>query len=343
MTFERKFNTLIQKYNKNIIIKISDNNITLQNLNSNFDLLSSREILNGNYSFIDVWFDINEDDDTIYGIINSEKNSLIHLYINNKVIIKNTLLNYDSKLFDIKFLYIKKLNGSTHIIYYLINKYNMNHCTLIHYYKEKNTWIKTKIDTLQYNILTNFIVIFENSIPTIFYLKVMNGCEELFTSTFDSNMKIWTTPIQLTSSHKFKVYLSAIKSVNGSYHITYSENNYGRYYCNYINVSLDKNAFTTSINKTINETVACTFPNIIEHKQTLYIQWIEYNTLNYCVSYDCGKTWTKPILDKTSSDYDFCCYSYKCNTSNKKRDNFATIFACNEPFKILGIINKDEF
>jgi hypothetical protein len=342
MPFVRMFNTLIKKYNKNIIFNISKNNISMQNYDAEFNLLSSKEIVKGNYSFIDAWFDINEQDNTIYGIINEQKNSLLYLYINDKIILKNYLLKYDSDIFSINFLYIKKIATSTHIIYYLIDKHNINQCSIIHHYKENDTWIKTKIDTLNYNILTNFVVIFENSTPTIFYLKIWNGYEEVFTSTFDLKNKNWTPPLQLTNSHKFKVYLSAIKYSTGNYHITYSENNSNRYYCNYINAQIIDNTPNTLINETISKTIACTFPSIISYNGILYIQWIEFDSLNYCISYDLGKTWTKPNLDKISSEHDFYCYSYKSNITYKKQDNFPIIFARDKPYQILGIINEQD-
>lgn len=337
MPFVRRFYTLVKNSTQTIIINNLDNSLKMQRFDYNFDLISSKELLDGSYSFVDVWFDINEDN-TIYGIINAHKNNIMYLYINDKVVIKNTLLEYDPNKFNIQFVYIKKKDCSTHIIYYLIDKCNINQCTLIHYYRERNTWIKKQIDTIEYNILTNFVVIFENSIPTIFYLKVINGHEELFVSTFDLDNKVWTTPIQITNSHKFKVYLSVIKCSNGSYHITYSENNSNKYYCAYINVSINENTFNIINNKIISETVACTFPNIIEHKQIFYIQWIEFNILHYCISYNSGKNWAIPILDKTSSDHDFNCYSYKSITSDNNKYNHPVIFAQDKPFNILGII-----
>lgn len=342
MAFVRMFNTLIQKYNKNIIFNISNNNIIMQNYSNEFTLLFSKEIVKGNYSFVDIWFDINEQDDTIYGIINEQNNSLLYLYINDKIILKNTLLKYDSDIFNIKFLYIKKKNTNTHIVFYLVDRHNINQCSIIHYYKEKDTWIKTKIDTLYYNILTNFVIIFDNSTPTIFYQKITEGYEELFTSTFDSTLKTWTTPIQLTNSHKFKVYLSVIKGLDGCYHVTYSENNSNKFYCTYIKVYIKQNIFTIPINTTISETVACTFPNIIEINKILYIQWVEFNTLHYCASFDYGETWTQPMVDDTSLEHNFYCYTYKNNTFDRKHNTSPVIFACDNPSNILGINSNDK-
>ncbi|EKQ54026.1 MULTISPECIES: hypothetical protein [unclassified Clostridium] len=340
MSFVRKFGTLLQKTNQDIVNIDIDDDIYIKTFNSNLQLISSKKILPGAYTFPDIWFDINKND-SIYGVANVNKNSIIHFYINHKVIIKNTILEYDSSAFSIQFLYTKNIENNTHIIYYLIDKSNINQCSLIHYYREDNGWKRSEIDSLQYDILTNFVVHFEDSVPIIFYFKITNGYEELYSSTYNLDTNTWSIPIQITNSHKVKVYLSAIKGSDGSYHITYSENNFNRYYCSYINVYVNNYSSELSANKTISETIACSFPNIIEHKKILYIQWVEFNTLHYCISYDFGKTWTRPILDKNSSEHSFACYSYKSNKLDNNQLNIPIVFVNTESFSTLGFINNN--
>jgi hypothetical protein len=339
MSFTRKFHTFIKKPHQNIVMKISDSCIEMQNFNSNFDLISSKKIIDGKYSFVETWFDINNDN-TIYGVINAEKNSLMHLYINDKVIIKNTLLTYDADLFTIQFPYIKCINSSTHIIYYLINHNDSTKCTLTHYYKAKDSWNKNKIDILGYNILTNFVMLFENSTPIIFYLKIVNGYEELFSSTFNLTNKTWSEPNQITNSRKFKVYLSAILCNDGIYHITYSENNSNKYYCRYIKIYFNKNKLTVLKDTIISETFACTFPNILQYNKTLHIHWIENYSLHYCISYDSGENWNSPAWDQNSSTHPFNCYIYKSNNSNNEQFNCYALFLYDNSLNILGIKDK---
>ena len=91
MSFIRKFATLIKKSNKNIININLDNGVELYNYSPDFNLILSKKILDGAYSFADVWFDINEND-TLYGIINTQKNKIVHLYINDKIIVITSVL-----------------------------------------------------------------------------------------------------------------------------------------------------------------------------------------------------------------------------------------------------------
>ncbi|MDR3596485.1 hypothetical protein [Clostridium sp.] len=334
MSFTRRFHTLIQKPNQNIIINSLDTSIKIQNFSLNSNLISSKKIISGKYSFIDVWFDIDEYGN-VYGLINAEKNSLMHLYINDKVIIKNTLFKYDYNTFTIAFPYIKTINSSTHIVYYSMENSNLSKCTLVHYYKCKNSWIENKIDITRFHILTNFVVLFENSTPTIFYLNIINGYEELFYSTFDLNNSTWSKPMQITNSRKLKVYLSVIKYNTGIYHITYSENNSNQYYCNYINASIKDDTFTILKDTIISKSIACTFPNILQYNEILYIQWIENHSLYYSFSYNLGATWSEPTIDKASSDYPFNRYIYKSTNNNI---NTYSIFSSEKSFNILGIL-----
>lgn len=334
MSFIRKFESLIKKSNENIINIKLDDGVEIYNYSSDFKLISQKRLLAGNYSFADICFDINEDD-TLYGVVN-ENSNLSYLYINNKIILKNRFFNYNLSGFTLKFPYIKKINNSIHIMYYLINDTEA-YCKLIHYCRLNDKWIKTEIDTTKYSILSNFVVTFEDSVPVIFYYKLVNNYEELFISTFDLNTNTWSLPFQITNTRKTKVYLSIIQDSKNYYHITFSENNFHRYHCTYIKGYISENEFIILNYQTVSKTVACTFPNLIECENILYLQWIEYSNLYACISYDAGGTWMKPFIDDFAPDNPFICYNYKSNYLNDKINNSSAIFACNNSSKILGL------
>lgn len=71
MPFERQFHTLLQKSYKNIIIKNMDSSIEVENFDTNFNLISTKKLLDGKFTFADVWFDITENN-IVYGIINHD-------------------------------------------------------------------------------------------------------------------------------------------------------------------------------------------------------------------------------------------------------------------------------
>ena len=336
MSFIENFESLIEKSNNNISNITLDDGITLYNHDSNFKLLSSKKLIDGNYSFADYWFDINKSD-VLYGLINDKNGTLIHCYINDSFIIKNSILKYDSNKITIKFPYIKNINGITHIIYFEVHKGDEYYCNLIHYYKKNSKWFKCEIDSLNYVILTNFVAIFNSSNPIIFYLKIVNGSEEVFFSTFDLITNTWSTPFQITITNKEKVYLSVIKSSNNFYNIIYSENNLTSYYCTYINGYVDNNIFIPNIPITISNAIPCVFPHLIEHKNNLYAQWLVSHDLYTSISNDFGKTWSKEVLFEDISDVSFSCYNFKSNNFTNDIYNLSNIFSYENSLEMLGI------
>lgn len=336
MSFIENFESIIEKSNNDICNITLDEGITLYNYESNFKLLSSKKLIDGNYSFADYWFDINKLD-ILYGLINTKDGSIIHYYINDRFTIKSCILKYNPNRITIKFPYIKNINGVTHIIYFEIHKGAKHYCTLIHHYKKNNKWVKDEIDSMNYMILSNFVVIFNGCNPSIFYLKIINGNEEVFYSTFDLITSTWSSPTQITNTSKEKVYLSVIKSSNNFYNIIYSENNLNSYYCSYINGYIDNNKFISNSNITISKSTACVFPHLIEYKNNLYIQWLEYHDLYTSISRDFGETWSEKSLFEDISNIPFSYYSFKSNNLNNTIYNLTNIFLYEKSLKILGV------
>ncbi|HSQ34048.1 MAG TPA: hypothetical protein VLM81_04065, partial [Peptostreptococcaceae bacterium] len=134
MPFINKTEILIQKSNKNLTIFNLDKNIIYDSIDSNFNKLSSHKIIDGNYCFVDIWLDINNDD-SIYGVINDKKGKLLNVNIKDDIIDKTTIIKYDYKDFFIKFPYIKNTSEGNHLIYYSLNKSIFYLARLIHIYK----------------------------------------------------------------------------------------------------------------------------------------------------------------------------------------------------------------
>ncbi|MGL4913471.1 MAG: hypothetical protein ACRC3Y_13690 [Romboutsia sp.] len=329
----------IRKSDKTISIFDLDGSVIYSNIDSNLNSLYSKDIITGDLSFADTWFDI-DTSDNIYGIINNKKGKLINVNIRNNDIDKNTFLKYDYERFFIKFPLIKNIFGETHLIYYLIDKNKFNSAKLFHIYKHDGVYKKNIVDCINYNILTNFVITWDSNIPTIFYFKIVNGCEEIFTSSFDLTNLKWSTPIKITNSRKPKIYLSIIKSNNNKYHIAYSEDNNKRYYCKYLTLSIENNEFKTYNYARISDNIMCLFPSLIECSSTLYIQWVEYYNLYTCKSNDGGNTWTTPHISKYSSYSPVLIYEFKSNFSDDCIYNVSSLFTFKNCFDIDKILPK---
>ena len=315
MSFLYKTNILIQNLNDEMYLFDLDKDVLYTKLDSNLNKLSSEKLIEGDFSFVDLCLDI-DNENNIYGVINNKKGKLINIDIKDDVIDTSLLFKYDYKNFFIKFPYFKKVNTENHIIYYLVDKKSPYSTTLIHLYKSDDKYVKNKIDYLNYNIMTNFIVTIDNDIPTIFYFKHINDFEELFMSTFDLSTLKWSTPYQITNSKKNKIYLTVLKDINNTYHIAFSENNNNKYYCKYINGNISNEKFQINKESFISHNLMCVFPTLIEQNSNIYIQWVEYFNLYMSKSDDYGNTWSSPLLDENISNSSFILYKFNSMKSN---------------------------
>ena len=309
MSFIDKTNILIKKNNNDLYYFDLDKDIIFSKISKVNNVLESKKLFNGDYSFVDIWLDTNEKDN-IYGIINDKRGRILNLNINESSVDKHTMIKYDYKNFIIKFPYTKQISNMKHTIYYSINKNVPLLANLIHIFEVDNICVKNTIDFIDYSILSNFVVFYSNNKPIIFYFKVIDKFEELFVSTFDLNSKSWCNPIQITKSNKNKIYLSALQYDINSYHIVYSENYDNKYYCKYINLSLENSSLKINKESIVSKDVMCLFPSLIKEDSTLYIQWVEYFDLYICKSEDSGINWSKPIINKDISNQPFIRYQY---------------------------------
>lgn len=316
MSFIDQTNILIKTNNDLYCFDLNED-ITFTKINNDNSI--PQKVLDGDFSFVDIWLDKNQND-TIYGIINDKKGKILSLNIENDNIDKQTMIKYDYKNFIIKFPYIKQISNAKHTIYYSINKNIPLLANLIHIYEDDNNFVKNTIDFIDYNILSNPVVTYLDDKPILFYFKVVDKYEELFVSTFDLNSYSWSTPIQITNSNKSKIYLSVLQDENNNFHIVFSENDYNKYHCKYINITLENDNFKINQESIISKEVMCLFPSIIKKDSTMYIQWVEYFDLFISKSDDFGTSWSNPIIDKSMSNQQFIRYQYIC-------DDIVSIFA----------------
>lgn len=316
MSFEKEFKTYLVKSNNNISEISLLNGVSLNNYDNKFNINSSKKIISGSHSFVDTYFDIDEND-SIYGLINSKRGSLIYIYSNDQYIIKTDILTFNGRKNSIKFPYIKKFpDNIIHLFFYVVNASKTNYCTLSHYYYDGAKWYKSTISTLNYFLLTNFSVSWNNDIPTVFFFKKINNCSELFLSTFNLADKKWTVPLPITMTKREKVYLSILKTSNNQYHMTFAEANNNKYYCMYFNESIDGLSSLSHKYIHLNKNAICSFPNLLIKNSKLYLQWIEGSTLFTCISKDSGNTWSNPTENKQSDFKTFYRCQYNSNTGS---------------------------
>lgn len=336
MPFVREFNTLLYDSNNNVLFIDLNNGITFSLYDINRSLISRKQIDKYETSFVTSHFDI-DSNDNIYGLVSSEAGTLKYICLINNYLIKKIIFKYNPYENAIKFPYIKNVYGYTNIFYYLLNNQTPHTCSLIHKYRKNDKWVESTIDYINYDVLTNFKVINTPSHIIIFYYNIFHTCEELFMKCFSLKDNIWSEPYQITFSQKSKMYLSVIKDINDCYHITYAENKSGQYHCCYINGYTNFQTFSSKISKVFSDCITCTFPTVLYYNHILYIQWTEYNVLNFISSNDNGQTWDHTKIDTVSINNNFSCCRLGTNVKKNNNNIIYSFFNQQGFINILGI------
>jgi len=335
MAFVNVCEGLIRKSNKDMINLKYTKGLVADYISSDGNLINSKKLVNGDISFIDTCFDI-DDQDNVYGVVNNKEGHLLYIYNKDINFNTSTILNYDSEKFNISYPYVKNINGNIHLIYYLSNKTTNTVSALFHHFNRNGEWFENKIDFVNHVVLNNFIVTWNGDTPTVFYLNSVNGAEELFACRFNHATKVWSNPIQITNSQMPKIYLSIIKDSMNFYHIAYSENVNLGYAIKYTNGYLKEDSFETTRSNYITGASTCSFPSLTQVNSNLYLSWIQYNKLCTAISNDLGNTWNDRNIDEHSIEEDFIRFSFRSNCINDKDYNTDTVFGTKDPFGILG-------
>ena len=335
MPFIKQSSILIRNSFNNLYTISVENGISINYVNSNFEIKKKKKISSDISSLATIYFDV-ASNDNIYGLFTEKNKFLNYLHINDSIISKTLILKYDSNKYKIKFPFIKRLNNTVHIIYYEINKKKAYFSALVHYYKKNNIWIKSTIDFLNYKLLNNFEVIINENNLKIYYFKLIDGYEQLFVANYSFDEEKWDIPIQITSSKKSKVYLSLLKDSKNIYHIVYSEKNENQFYCKYINLFFQGKTPYIQNNEFLSTKIASLFPNIIKYKDILYCQWMEYNHLYTTYSLNNGESWSNIKLFNETYNYNFTQFIFKSNSNKDEYLNAPKFYSYNNALELLG-------
>ncbi|MEG1311183.1 MAG: hypothetical protein RSD47_04155, partial [Romboutsia sp.] len=288
MSFINKCSTILRLSNKDMCHIYSDNDLIFDYIDKDENLISSNSFINSNnLDFTNSNFNLDEDNN-IYGLYKDNSLKMIELKNGSSEIIQKEILTYNYKKFNIIFPYIKIVKDKIHILYYVYNNNSTNTCALFHHYNNDGVWIENKIDFINHIVLDSFTVLWNNNCPIVFYFNLVNGCEEVFSSRFNTTTLTWSTPIQITNSGNSKIYLSVLKDSMNFYHLTFSEELDNGYAIKYINGYLTDNKLDINISNYITKPSACRFPSLVKYQSNLYLIWVNYHKLNTSISTDLG-------------------------------------------------------
>lgn len=335
MSFINECSTIIRRSSKEMFNFCSQKSLYYNYFDMNGDLVFSNNIINKSLNFTDYYFTLDFNDD-IYGIYKDDSLKMFEISNKNNKFSTYDVLTYDNNNFDVLFPSVKKLNNTTHIFYYVMSNNSSNTCALFHHYNDGTSWVENKIDFIDFIVLNNYVVSWTLDSPTIFFLNLVNGYEEVFFSRFVKDSLTWTNPVQITNSNKNKVYLSILKDDMNFYHISFCENIDNGYSIKYINGYITDKSFSLISSTYVTGPSACMFPSFIKHSSTLYIMWVNFNRLNTSYSNDLGKTWSEHEIDEFSVEEDFTRALFFSNYKEDISYSVSSVFTSINDIAILG-------
>ena len=329
---------VVRKSNKDMILIKSENGLSYKYFENSDLFTQSENITIIPIDFSNYYFDIDLNDNA-YGIFVDSKINILKLNSDSNKFLTIHTIDYDYENYTITFPYIKFLNNTIHIFYYLTNK-NCATSILFHHYNNGQQWLENKVDFINLPVLDNFTVHFSEKIPTIFYFKEVNECPQVCCSTFNLDNLAWNQPIQITNSLEDKIYLSILKDNLNFYHITYCESNNFKYSIKYLNGYLNNNSFEEQVNKLITDESLYLYPSILKYNSSIFISYVYKNILYTCYSDDLGCNWSDVYEDEFSINDKFMRAYLKSNYSLDKDYVSTNIFISKNPFGILGHFDK---
>ena len=336
MSFINNCSTIIRRSNKDMFHIYNNNGIYLDIFDKNNSLRNSKKVFDSSIiDFTKTYFTLDKSDN-IYGICSNNNLTLLEMLNDSNEFSKNEIIKYNNTKFNILFPYIKILNDNIHIIYYVYNNSSTNTTALFHHYRCNNVWMENKIDFINHIILDDFIVLWSQNSPILFYFNLVDGFEEVFMSRFNCSTLTWSSPVQITNSKKSKLYLSVLKDSMNFYHITFCENIENGYAVKYINGYLNENSLDVNISTYISGPSTCMYPTLIKYKSTLYLMWVNYGKLITSFSTDLGKSWNEHKIDDFSIEEDFARAKFISNYKEDLPYNLNSVFTTCSEIGLLG-------
>ena len=338
MSFINECCSILRRSNKDMLyIYLDKDGLYYNYYDSNNRIINRDRLVNDkNLDFTKYSFTLDKKDN-IYCIYSDKYLQILECKNGSTVFTQKECITYNYKKFGLVFPHIQYINDNTHVFYYAFNNNSSNTCVLFHHYKEDDYWVENKIDFVNHLVLNDYIILWNKSVPTIFYFNLVNGCEEIFASRFNLGTFAWSTPIQITNSGENKIYLSGIRDSINFYHLSFCENIKNGYSVKYINGYLNDNKFELNNSSYLSKPSTCMYPSIVKNENKLLISWVDFNKLFTSSSENLGKSWDEPHLDNDSIEEKFSRCSFYSNYKGDLSYNVNEVFSTINDVGILGI------
>lgn len=335
MSFINNYSYTIRRSNNDLFYFYINNGLYYRYYKNSETLLHEINILENyitNFTYFNFCIDKNDD---IYGVLSFDNLRIIKCKNNDFNFESYSVLKFDFQKFSMSYPYIKKIDNTLHIFYYVYSLEANSVSYLYHLYNEDGVWNQQKIDTINHLMLNEYKVIYLDNRLIVFYLNMINNVEELFCCSFDCINKKWDNPIQITNTSKNKLYLDVIYK-DDFFHISFCHKVNNNYAVSYLKLRLENLNFTNFILVDITEPSIYMYPSFATYNDTIYLMWIYFNKLYTTYSIDNGNSWSINSLDNKSTYEDFLRTKYLTNYNDDATFYDNTLFVTDKEINFLG-------
>ncbi len=272
-------------------------------------------------------YDVSVDKDNIVYIVYQDINyNLILLILKNDEIKKIKLTEESIPL--VNNLNIINYNKTLHIIYCTREIGKKNIYQIYHHFYDGVDWYIYKVKKIKVERLLNpFQIIRGDNRIFITYYDCIEE-EDIYLKSFDCNKKVWQKMHRLTKGGKFKLYLDTL-IINNKINLVYSQEYEGNFIIKYERYILDNDILKKDKEEAISNSANCSHPIIIFYYGKIWIMWIEYDNVLSRFSEDFGDTWSSIYLWNESKKKNIIRYKYIKNNENNNRvlnNFFGTVY-----------------
>lgn len=250
--------------------------------------------------------------DIVYLICQKIDKSVILISIDKESYEKHILADeFKGKLINLN---IRVIDEQTHIIYCVESEEENEILRIYHHYLLGDIWKTHVVSNIRKREIINPISIVETDGKLIIsYYDIADNNEQIFISLYDIHTCTWSDKVQITADNNMKIYLDMISYDNKEIDLCYSQFIEGNFVVKYEKYNISGENLVKQYEHVLSNPANCMYPNFVYSRETLWITWIEYNSVLSCFSNDSGLSFSPPYIWESSKRDNFARYKFLTN------------------------------
>lgn len=208
-------------------------------------------------------------------------------------------------------LNVRVINECTHIIYCVESEEYKGILRIYHHYLLDDTWNTYVISNISKKNIINPISIIETDGKLIIsYYDIVDNHDQIFINIYDIQNFKWSDKIQITTENTIKLYLDMISYSKGEIDLCYIQFEEGNFVVKYEKYNISGEKILKKYEHILSNPANSMYPTFVYNSETLWITWIEYNSVLSCFSNDKGLSFSLPYIWEGSKRNNFARYKF---------------------------------